>query len=173
MEDIVERLRNARSREDSFVCNEAANEIESPRAQLAEVTGDRDELKTVPMKYRRMKFNAELQEENAKLHKQLLATQAHAARVVESLDSCLDDTKEVLADWKEQYGDHSHEIAAYGKKVEQAEAALSTPINLDALHEALARECERLAHLFPRGSMHAHKMLEEAAYHMAKKDNHQ
>ena len=172
MEDIVERLRNARSREDSFVCNEAANEIESLRAQLAEVTGDRDELKTVPMKYRRMKFNAELQDENAKLHKQLLATQAHVARVVAGIAEYLQ------ANDPDGFGcactpDHKCGPCNEYDRQNPLHEALSTPINLDALHEALARECERLAHLFPRGSMHAHKMLEEAAYHMAKKDNHQ
>lgn len=193
MEDIVNRLRGFKSAAAQSWAHEAADEIESLRAQLAEAKKELGEANETAsnnfaavqeidlwlIQHDMLKITHEGGGEAAGLnvvdaienmHQQLLATQAHAARLVESLDSCLDDTKEVLADWKEQYGDHSHEIAAYGKKVEQAEAALSTPINLDALHEALARECERLAHLFPRGSMHAHKMLEEAAYHMAKKE---
>lgn len=48
--------------------------------------------------------------------------------------------------------------------------AIAIPTNLDALHEARALECERLAGMFPRGSMIAHRMLEEAAAHRARKE---
>ncbi len=102
------------------------------------------------------------------MRNQLLATQAHAARLVEALDSCLDDTKEALADWKEQYGDHRHEIATYGKKVEQAEAILSTPVNLDALHEDRARTLEVAAKNWIYGSTFS-VLNQMAAAHRAKK----
>ena len=46
-----------------------AAELEAARAEIAR-------LKTVPMKYRRMAFNAQLQDENAKLNQQLAAEQA-------------------------------------------------------------------------------------------------
>ena len=45
------------------------DELEAARAEI-------ERLKTVPMKYRRMAFNAHLQDENAKLSKQLAAEQA-------------------------------------------------------------------------------------------------
>ena len=50
-----------------------AAEIESLREQVEKLTKERDELKTVPMKYRRMQFNAELQDEVTQLQKQLAA----------------------------------------------------------------------------------------------------
>ena len=40
-------------------------------AKIEKLTKERDELKTVPMKYRRMQFNAELQDEVMQLNKQL------------------------------------------------------------------------------------------------------
>ena len=49
------------------------NEIISLREQVEKLTKERDELKTVPMKYRRMQFNAELQEEVTQLQEQLAA----------------------------------------------------------------------------------------------------
>jgi len=52
------------------------DELEAARAEI-------ERLKTVPMKYRRMAFNAHLQDENAKLSKQLAAEQA---KNVELLD---------------------------------------------------------------------------------------
>ena len=42
-------------------------------AKIEKLTKERDELKTVPMKYRRMQFNAELQDEVTQLQKQLAA----------------------------------------------------------------------------------------------------
>ena len=45
----------------------------SLKAELAEAKKERDALKTVPMKYRRMQFNAELQEEVRRLEQQLAA----------------------------------------------------------------------------------------------------
>ena len=43
------------------------DEIESLRTQVAELKAENKRLKTVPMKYRRMEFNAQLQKENADL----------------------------------------------------------------------------------------------------------
>ena len=43
------------------------------REQVDKLTKERDTLKTVPMKYRRMKFNAELQEDVRQLEQQLAA----------------------------------------------------------------------------------------------------
>ena len=45
--------------------------IESLRQQLAAKDVEIERLKTVPMKYRRMAFNAQLQDENESLRQQL------------------------------------------------------------------------------------------------------
>ena len=57
----------------------SAKQFESLRQQLAECQKENERLKTVPMKYRRMAFNAQLQDENARLNKQLAACQAALA----------------------------------------------------------------------------------------------
>lgn len=51
-------------------------EIESLRQQLASCDAEIERLKTVPMRYRRMAFNAQLQNENTQLCQQLAAAQA-------------------------------------------------------------------------------------------------
>ena len=48
-------------------------EVSTLREQVEKLMKERDALKTVPMKYRRMQFNAELQEEVTQLQKQLAA----------------------------------------------------------------------------------------------------
>ena len=57
------------------------DEITTLREQLAALTKERDELKTVPMKYRRMQFNAELQDEVTQLQKQLAALAEQNAKM--------------------------------------------------------------------------------------------
>ena len=54
-------------------------EIESLRQQLGAKDVEIARLKTVPMKYRRMAFNAQLQDENAKLSQQLADSQQREA----------------------------------------------------------------------------------------------
>ena len=155
MEDIVNRLRGFKSAAAQSWAHEAADEIESLRAQLAEATRERDALKTVPMKYRRMKFNAELQEESAKLTQELLAAQAHAARMKEALKLIKNFSKSPYV-------------------VSTAAAALSTPINLDALHEALAAEADenaKIADLFEQEGI-GNAIRIRGAAHRAKKDGH-
>ncbi len=119
MEDIVERLRNARSREDSFVCNEAANEIESLRAQLAEVTKNLGVEKSTA-EY----FSAA----HGVVLGQLLATQTHAARVVDALGQVMDDIRS-----EDYLFDGGNGISADTECM--VSKTLSTPISLDALHE--------------------------------------
>ena len=46
---------------------------ESMRQQLSAMTAERDKAKAMPMKYRRMEFNAQLQNENESLRHQLAA----------------------------------------------------------------------------------------------------
>ncbi len=51
------------------------DEIESLRQQLSAMTAERDKAKAMPMKYRRMEFNAQLQNENESLRQQLADNQ--------------------------------------------------------------------------------------------------
>ena len=54
--------------------------IEQLQAKVAELEEENARLRTVPMKYRRMAFNAQLQDENNELRAQLAA----AARAIAS-----------------------------------------------------------------------------------------
>jgi len=58
---------------------EAENEV--LRARVAELEAEVSRLKTVPMKYRRMQFNAELQEQVAKLEARLAERDAEILRL--------------------------------------------------------------------------------------------
>ena len=53
--------------------------------QIEKLTKERDTLKTVPMKYRRMKFNAELQDEVRQQEQQLAALAEQNAKFRETL----------------------------------------------------------------------------------------
>ena len=53
--------------------------------QIEKLTKERDTLKTVPMKYRRMKFNAELQDEVRQQEQQLAALAKQNAKFRETL----------------------------------------------------------------------------------------
>lgn len=55
--------------------------IEQLQAKVAELEKENARLKTVPMKYRRMQFNAQLQDENAELRAQLAAAQEENGRL--------------------------------------------------------------------------------------------
>ena len=63
-------------------------EVEELRQQLATKDAEIERLKTVPMKYRRMAFNAQLQDENAQLCQQLAEAQTQSARRLEGLCKC-------------------------------------------------------------------------------------
>ena len=60
-------------------------ELRELREQVEKLTMERDELKTVPMKYRRMQFNAELQDEVTQLQKQLAALAEQNAKMRKAL----------------------------------------------------------------------------------------
>lgn len=60
-------------------------EIESMRKHLAEKDAEIERLKTVPMKYRRMAFNAQLQDENRELEERLAASQANEQKLKSAL----------------------------------------------------------------------------------------
>ena len=62
-----------------------ASEITTLREQVEKLTMERDDLKTVPMKYRRMQFNAELQEEVKQIEQQLAALAEQNEKLRESL----------------------------------------------------------------------------------------
>jgi len=61
-------------------CEKQSAELEAARAEI-------EHLKTVPMKYRRMAFNAQLQDENAKLNQQLAAEQTKIVELREALEN--------------------------------------------------------------------------------------
>lgn len=111
----------------------------------------------------------------AALEQQLLATQAHVARLV---DLWAEVEQEYLALLKEKdeeaeafkaegnmYGWNFHKGVRSGAvemhlNMTKLIKALSSPINLDALHEDRALECERLAGLFLKDWL-----IERAAAH--------
>lgn len=66
----------------------ANGRIEELEQQLATKDAEIERLKTVPMKYRRMAFNAQLQDENAQLCQQLAEAQTQSARRLEGLCKC-------------------------------------------------------------------------------------
>ena len=63
----------SRLREVAAHCANVEEQLAALAEQNEKLTKERDELKTVPMKYRRMQFNAELQDEVTQLQKQLAA----------------------------------------------------------------------------------------------------
>ena len=65
------------------VCEET---IKSLRQQLAAKDAEIERLKTVPMKYRRMAFNAQLQNENDQLRQQLAANNPLLDEAADELD---------------------------------------------------------------------------------------
>lgn len=60
-------------------------EVFTLREQVEKLTKEREKLKTVPMKYRRMQFNAELQDEVTQLQKQLAALAEQNEKLRETL----------------------------------------------------------------------------------------
>jgi len=77
--EVIRSVTNAK-RPDDVLFNLAAEalrsqqaELEALKAKLAEVERENERLKTVPMKYRRMEFNAQLQNEVRQLEEKLAA----------------------------------------------------------------------------------------------------
>ena len=68
---------------------EAKRSNRALQEQLEKLRVERDALKTVPMKYRRMQFNAELQEEVMQLNEQLLALAEQNAKMRKALTKWL------------------------------------------------------------------------------------
>ena len=67
------------------VCEET---IEFLRQQLADMTKERDKAKAMPMKYRRMEFNAQLQDENEALRQQLADHIKREVMLRDALETC-------------------------------------------------------------------------------------
>ena len=72
----------------------AANAIESLERQLAKQDVEIARLKTVPMKYRRMEFNAQLQHKNTKLEAQLATVTAQRNSLEGALELMLERIQE-------------------------------------------------------------------------------
>lgn len=71
------------------------------RSEIDELTAEVERLKTVPMKYRRMRFNAELQDENHELHQQLASAELDNVRLREALENHAKEAEQTLAAIKE------------------------------------------------------------------------
>ena len=115
-------------------------------AQAAEIAS----LKTVPMKYRRMQFNAELQEEVARLREQVSAQ----AAVIESLKSALTyviEDLELRASLKEDEDERGVVDIGCGA-YDQAKEALAIPTDsTQILAEVRRVERERIAQMVLNG----------------------
>ena len=96
---------------------------ESLRQQLSARDAEIERLKTVPMRYRRMAFNAQLQNENTQLCQQLAA--AHAARVSAQASGIrlLDQLTEAKEECDTLRRIHAENIAILERKTAQAVAA--------------------------------------------------
>lgn len=128
------------------------------RAQLAEVTRENESLKRDFNRETVGQIIAALHADVDRKTDQLLATQAHAARLAEVVSIICTST--LVSD---------HGLPKYGISISDmktCKAALSTTINLDALHEDRALECERLAQKHGAYLW----LYEEAAAHRAKKE---
>lgn len=70
---------------------------EELRQQLAAMTAERDKAKAMPMRYRRMEFNAQLQDENESLRQQLAAALAACKQKDDALGYRIDHPKVIAA----------------------------------------------------------------------------
>jgi predicted RNase H-like nuclease (RuvC/YqgF family) len=76
--------------EESMRIHEAQNQ------ELAELRAKLAEAKDIPMKYKRMQFNAELQTENESLHAKLAEAQSQVAMLRNLLERIRDDDRSSL-----------------------------------------------------------------------------
>ena len=99
---------------------------------------------------------------------QLETAQATIAEMREALDY----SKKVQEFAKSvQTGAQDRELARMEKILwDKTVTALAHPANQDALHEALAKECERLAKKSEQGMLLCNELIEEAAAHRARKE---
>ena len=94
--DIIERLQDyakdytTTTYHDDLI-QEGVTEIESLRQQLTSCDAEIERLKTVPMRYRRMAFNAQLQDENAQLSQQLADSQKQVTLLREAMQGAWKD----------------------------------------------------------------------------------
>jgi len=110
------------------------------RQQLTDMTAERDKAKAMPMKYRRMEFNAQLQNENESLRQQLTALKSELKTIGNAIDDPRTDLtmtmSEVIIEQKKQ-------LAAALAACKVKDAALQSAISAHKyesgdLHDALA-----------------------------------
>ena len=130
--------------------------------RLVEVTSERNEWKDSAINGGNATY----------LREQLLATQAHAARLVDALDEACETL--ILANKELRFFGHT----GFKEELKTLRKALSTPINLDALHEHAAQVLIAVAEKFEHGCENApaspgawigRTLRDEAAAHRAKK----
>ena len=121
------------------------------REQVEKLTKERDALKTVPMKYRRMQFNAELQEEVTQLREQLAALaeqnekQSAALKLAKSAMDQIDwDVRQAMSDERETIQRNPESVAAWKRECaflrEQVEKNRKDVERLHAILETLKME---------------------------------
>ena len=74
---------------------QAANKLEELELNFAALQVENERLKTVPMKYRRMKFNAELQAENERLRRSLRIEETERDKLQERINK-----RETISQWR-------------------------------------------------------------------------
>ena len=98
---------------------QADSELRRLSEQVEKLTMERDELKTVPMKYRRMQFNTEIQDEVTQLQKQLAALAEQNAKM-----------RKALTKWRYLDSSYNWRCGHCGNEVEDGhkeDCALSLP----------------------------------------------
>ena len=156
-------------------------------AQLAEVTSERNDYKQAVDDLGLTPEEARAGAKRSRdMKQQLLSTQARAARLVEALEFYANDNHVEYLHGKRDWESDRAALRARGFSFEgedgegetfvergnMAQAALSTPINLDALHEDRARTLEEAAKAgreAPGVSMYRF-LMDRAAAERAKKE---
>lgn len=109
--------------------------IEQLTARVRELEAENARLKTVPMKYRRMTFNAQLQDENQELRAQLAAAQEEC----EFQRNAHKQAEELMLEQSNQLADAQEEMNDWRNKAHQSQSAF------DRLQDQLAKAEQRVA----------------------------
>lgn len=144
MNNIVERLRDdLGGGPNAWLKREAADLIESQAKRIAELEAANARLKTVPMKYRRMEFNAQLQQRIAELERENAQAKEAIATLnagkplgeivgLHTAQNALARVKELEADYRritDMWAESRNELAAATKRIAELEAENTTLAN--------------------------------------------
>ena len=146
--------------------NELRNQVSSLKAELRTIRrihaqnialkdAEIARWKTVPMKYRRMEFNAKLQAENAALKEQVAQLELEVAQMREALETFIAEHEEC------EDGDGWMAQMCSMEALHVADEAMSTPFTTTALHE-LIEKVEKMT--IERCADHVFAMLQGTKY---------